>query len=388
MILWPILGILAVLSILFLLGVWVHERLPRWRAADAAARREPLTAEQHGERFFTPEQAPIAAHLRSVVAEQTGKDLSRLHPDDRLAAMVFYDSFDSLDTVEAIMAVEEEFGIELDGDVLARIETFRDLVDAVAARKPFLVEWRQQMGRTIEQRFGVSLNREALAQLATPDEVTDAVAAELKDQVGAGPSCQSQRVFYLLRNAIMRTLRVPRSVVKPATPLRAIIRWRATPSVWAQLRDAVAAHYWPPLVRPRWMSWLVFILPLLLGTAIGLGLPWLSNRAFFYRCNFGFWVGLAAELWAWIAIPAVIGSWILLVRVSKRFQRSFPRNIRTVGDLVPFVTTSGEATWTREEIEQKVRDIVVEQLRIPAERYQAGARFVQELGLEPGWEKR
>ncbi len=120
-------------SVLFLLGVWVYERLPRWRAEDERARRAPLTEAQFGERFFSAELAPIAARLRHVAAEELGKDLSRLQPDDRLA-LVFFASSDSLDSVELLMAIEEEFGIELNDAAVTEIETFRDLVTVVAAQ--------------------------------------------------------------------------------------------------------------------------------------------------------------------------------------------------------------------------------------------------------------
>ena len=380
---WPLVG---VLSFLVLFGVWAYERLPRWRAEEARAHREPLTEEQFGERFFTPDQARLAARLRRIAAEQLDKDLNHLHPDDALAQTLF-DASDSLASVELLMAIEEEFGIELDEATAVKIETFRDLVNSVAAQQPFLVKWRREMGRAIEERFGVSLTRPALAKLLTPVEVADAVAAELKDQVREQKSCQSQRAFYLLRSAMMRTLNIPRSLITPATPLPTLIRWQTARSVWTRLRDAVAARQWPPLVRPRWMRWLVYGLPLLLGAAIFLGLPWLRDQSFLRHSNLVFWVSLTTELRAWVVIPIVILSWVLLVRVSTRFNWSFPRNIQTVGDLVPFVATSTEATWTRQEIEHKVRDIVVAQLRVPADRYQAGRCFVEEFGLEISLEK-
>lgn len=379
---WPFVG---VLSLLVLLGVWIYERLPRWRAADAHARREPLTEAQFGERFFPPDQAKLAARLRGIASEQLGKDLSQLHPDNALAPMLF-DQSDSLDSVELLMAIEEEFGIELDEATAVNLQTFRDLVNAVDARRPFLVAWRQRMGRATEERFGVSLPREVLAKVATPGEFADAVAAALKEQVTAQKSCQNQRAFYLLRSAMMRTLNIPRSLITPATPLPTLIRWRTARSVWTQLRDAVAARQWPTLVRPRWMRWLVYGLPLLLGAGIALGLPWLRDWGFLQHSNLGFWVGLTSELRAWVVIPAVIVSWVLLVRVSTRFNWSFPRNMQTVGDLVPFVATSAEATWTREEIEHKIRDMVVVQLRVPAERYQAGRSFVEEFQMDGGLE--
>jgi acyl carrier protein len=375
---WPF---VLVGSLLLLVGLWVYARLPRWRAEEARARREPLTEQQFGERFFTPDLAQIAARVQHIASHELGKDLSRLHPDDRFDEGLS-DPMDSMDTVEMLMAIEEEFGIELEDAAVTNIKTFGDLVTAVAAQRPFLLKWRREMGRAIEQHFGVSLTRQVLATLTTPLALTNAVAAELKVQDGAEQACQSQRAFYRLRQAMMRTLRVPRSSIAPGTALRQLISWRAARSVWPQLRDAVAARKWPVLVRPQWASWLVYGLPLLGGAAVVIGLPWLAEWAARWGSTLGFAVSFASEMRAILVIPLVVVVWVLLVRFSKRLCWAFPRGIGTVGDLVPFVVTSPETTWTREHIEQKVREIVITQMRLPAERYQAGGRFVEELGLE------
>ena len=182
-------GIVGACSVLLLAGIWIYERLPRWRAQAARDGREPSTEDQFGERFFTPDLSQIAARLRRIAGEELGKDLSRLHPDDSLVETLF-DGFDSLDSVEVLMAIEDEFGIELDDAAITDCVTFRDFVEAVAARRPFLVKWRQKMGRGTEEKLGVRLSREVLVKLATPIELADAVAAELKNQVGGQKSCQ------------------------------------------------------------------------------------------------------------------------------------------------------------------------------------------------------
>lgn len=379
---WPFVG---VLSLLVLLGVWIHERLPRWRAADVRARREPLTEAQFGERFFLPDQAKLAARLRGIASEQLDKDLSQSHPDDALAPMLF-DASDSLDSVELLVAIEEEFGIELDDATAVKIETFRDLVNAVAAQQPFLVKWRREMGRAIEERFGVSLPREVLAKVATLGELADAVAAALKEQVVAQKSCQNQRAFYLLRSAMTRTLNRPRSHITPTTPLRTLIHGPPVRPLWPQLRDAVAARKWPALVRPPWMNWLVYGGPLFAGVTLAVGLPPLADWASSVAGTSGFVLVLASELRGFILIPLVIFCWVVLVRVSARFTFDLPRNIRTVADLVPFVVTSPATSWTREQIAQQVREVVQRQLRLPPERYQAGGRFVEEFQMDGGLE--
>lgn len=380
MIIWPI---FVVVALLVLVGVWIHERLPRWRAADARALREPLTAEQFGERFFPPDQAKIAARLRQLATDELRKDLSRLDPDE-LLAQVFFDASDSLDSVELLMAIEEEFGIELDEATAVKIKTFRDLLNAVAARQPFLAKWRREIGQAIERRFGITLPREALASLATPLAVTEAVAAELKGQVEPTPSCQSQRAFYLLRNALVRILGVPRRDITPNVSVHALTRRRLSPARAAQLREAVGARQWPTLVRPRWMVWSVRLLLLLTAIAVVWGLPALAEVTWLGGGAWGTTVNLLSELRGVIVIPLLIFLWVLLTRFSSRFSREFPRHIRTVSDLLPFVATSPEMTWTREQIEQAVRETITQKLRLPPGTFRVDGRFVEDFGMVGG----
>ncbi len=186
---------------------------------------------------------------------------------------------------------------------------------------------------------------------------------------------------------MMRTLHAPRSAITPTAPLDKLIRGRTALPAWSQLRDAIAARPWPPLVRPRWMRWLVYGLPLLTGAVVVVGLPSLADWAFRWSNTLGFVLSFTSDLRALVAIPLVIFAWVLLGRVSKRFNRALPRNLRTVGDLVPLVMTSAEMTWSREEIERQVRQIVVGQLQVPRDRYRAEGRFVEDFGLQAGVEK-
>gem|GEM_PF-2562638 len=225
-------------------------------------------------------------------------------------------------------------------------------------------------------------HRETLATVATPAELADALASALDDQVTAQPSCHSQRAFYLLRSALMRTLRLPRGRVTPATALGRLIPWWKAGSTWAQLRDAVRARQWPLLVRPAWMSLPVHGLPLLAGAALVAGLPLPADWTFRWSNTLGFVLSVATGLRYLIVFPLVILTWVLLARLSRRFRYALPHNVRTVADLVPFVVTSTGMTWTCEQIRQQVREIVLTKLHVPGERYRPEARFVEDLGLK------
>ena len=135
------------------------------------------------------------------------------------------------------------------------------------------------------------------------------------------------------------------------------------------------------------MGWLIYCLPLLGGVAMAIWLPPLADWASRRGTSLGFVLLFTAELRFWIVVPLVIVCWVLLVRLTKRSAFGLPSGIRTVADLVPFVVTSAQMSWTRGQIEQQVRDIVLTRLPVPPERYQAAGRFREDFGLEAGLEK-
>lgn len=68
--------------------------------------------------------------IKEIVVEQLGVDADQVTPEanfvDDLGA-------DSLDTVELIMAFEEEFDIEIPDEKAAEIKTVQDIVDYIKA---------------------------------------------------------------------------------------------------------------------------------------------------------------------------------------------------------------------------------------------------------------
>ena len=70
--------------------------------------------------------------VKAVIVEQLGVDEDQVTLDasfsDDLGA-------DSLDTVELIMAFEEEFNVEIPDDQAEKIKTVKDVVDYIEANK-------------------------------------------------------------------------------------------------------------------------------------------------------------------------------------------------------------------------------------------------------------
>lgn len=70
------------------------------------------------------------ARLRKIIAEQLGVDESQIVPGAHFAKDL---NADSLDLVELIMSIEEEFGVEISDDEAEKIETVSDALKYLEA---------------------------------------------------------------------------------------------------------------------------------------------------------------------------------------------------------------------------------------------------------------
>ncbi len=73
----------------------------------------------------------VEDRVKSIIVEQLGVDADEVNPD---ASFVEDLGADSLDTVELIMAFEEEFGVEISDDEAEKIKKVKDAVEYIAAR--------------------------------------------------------------------------------------------------------------------------------------------------------------------------------------------------------------------------------------------------------------
>ena len=74
--------------------------------------------------------ATVEQRVKKIVAEQLGVDESKIVND---ASFVDDLGADSLDTVELVMALEEEFGTEIPDEEAEKITTIQKAVDYVNA---------------------------------------------------------------------------------------------------------------------------------------------------------------------------------------------------------------------------------------------------------------
>ncbi|HEX9160429.1 MAG TPA: acyl carrier protein [Thermoanaerobaculia bacterium] len=73
----------------------------------------------------------VEDRVKNIIVEQLGVDAEEVTPD---ASFVEDLGADSLDTVELIMAFEEEFGVEISDDEAEKIRKVRDAVDYIEKR--------------------------------------------------------------------------------------------------------------------------------------------------------------------------------------------------------------------------------------------------------------
>ncbi len=69
--------------------------------------------------------------VKKIIVEQLGVDEAQVTPE---ASFIEDLGADSLDTVELVMAFEEEFGIEIPDEDAEKIVTVRDAIEYIKAR--------------------------------------------------------------------------------------------------------------------------------------------------------------------------------------------------------------------------------------------------------------
>ena len=74
----------------------------------------------------------VAEKVKGIIVEQLGVDEEEVTAD---ASFVDDLGADSLDTVELVMAFEEEFGCEIPDDAAEKITTVKDAITFIEARK-------------------------------------------------------------------------------------------------------------------------------------------------------------------------------------------------------------------------------------------------------------
>ena len=217
----------------------------------------------------------------------------------------------------------------------------------------------------LEESFGVELKDDEVFETVTPRKVVDLIYSKLQTTDKA--VCQSQRAFYILRNAFIRTFDLKRSDVSLDMEFRSLIPRKEEREAWPRIQAAVSARHWPDLSRPVWMRRLI--------TASSLALLVLVAFASL-RLHWGLTVGVITG----IALSILFAC--LATRFTIPFMQYLPARLQTVRDLVPLAITSDSITWTRKQVSTLVKQVVMEQLGVPESKYTEDSHSIDDFGMD------
>jgi acyl carrier protein len=102
----------------------------KFQSAESKERKSNIESRKNGGCKMAEEKT-VEERVKDVIVAQLGVDPSEVKPE---ASFVDDLGADSLDTVELVMALEEEFGLEIPDEEAEKIKTVGDTIEHVKAK--------------------------------------------------------------------------------------------------------------------------------------------------------------------------------------------------------------------------------------------------------------
>ena len=216
-----------------------------------------------------------------------------------------------------------------------------------------------------ECEFGISITDEEAGKVFTPGMLIDLVCTKVR--MSDKKTCASQSAFYRLRRALMERLELKRDALHPSTKFKNLFNVNDVSAFWNKLKKDVKAVQWPEMSRPLWMNVLITAIVLAAAATVYV---WLYRTPAHLGQSIYFSI-LAATVTA-----------IALINSTRKFEKAVPAGIDKLSDLVRYVIIYPGIEWSRVDVAEKVKQIVMELLGIGESRYAESASFTDDLGMD------
>jgi len=211
----------------------------------------------------------------------------------------------------------------------------------------------------IEDEFQIVLSDEEAGKCETPNLLTDLVYSKLRQS--EPEVCPSIHGFYVVRKVLTEQLNIPRRKIKLETNLTELIDKKDRALLWKRLLSTLSSgeRIYAPLEKPRWIKISILISSLIV---------------------FALFLSITESVL--FSILAAIFNSMVLNTATLWFQSEFPKNFHTVKDLIRIVSTLETKVWKREQVYNRVKMLVTEQLDVNAENVLPDSHFVNDLGMD------
>ena len=231
----------------------------------------------------------------------------------------------------------------------------------------------------VEETFGIALPDVRASELRTVGELHECIVGILGQDLDE--TSVAQIVLDKLRNALTSVSGGAAGSINAGTRLSTLLPRFGRKGDWKRLEESLDLPL-PPLVRPRLLSTIAVIVAIPLGWICGLLAILLSDPP-----KSGLLAALAAILGLVCGLLAILAFWLVGRWLTSPLATSWPRGIRTVGDLSQTIlqmhygiVVRREYGFSRDEVWCILQEIVAGVLGIDRERVTPEARFVEDLG--------
>lgn len=190
--------------------------------------------------------------------------------------------------------------------------------------------------------FGVALSDEETGAIDTPTQLAQLISRKLSEVDAA--ICSDQRAFNLIRKSLVRDFNIPYDVIKPESNIVKLVTDTEQKELWGKLKTGTGTTYWPRLKLPFIIHWIVRLADIAL-------------YAFFLNTAESVGGFIAAIFWG--ALLVLIFQ-VIVYKATFALRNRIDPKVRMIKNLIPIVTTSKKYVWSYAEIEEEIKEVLLE----------------------------